>query len=50
MSVKEIAAKLKFSSEFHFSKQFKHKTGLAPSYYRANYLQELGNETFLENQ
>lgn len=42
LSVKEIAAKLSFSSEFHFSKQFKSKTGLAPTYYRRNYLQQLG--------
>lgn len=44
LSVKEIAAKLGFSSEFHFSKQFKLKTGMAPTYYRRNYLQMLGNE------
>ena len=42
LSVKEIAAKLHFSSEFHFSKQFKLKTGLAPTYYRRNYLQMIG--------
>lgn len=42
LSVKEIAAKLSFSSEFHFSKQFKSKTGLAPTYYRRNYIQQLG--------
>lgn len=42
LSVKEIAAKLYFSSEFHFSKQFKLKTGLAPTYYRRKYLQMLG--------
>ena len=42
LSVKEIAAKLSFSSEFHFSKQFKSKTGLAPIYYRRNYIQQLG--------
>ncbi|MHC1693506.1 MAG: helix-turn-helix domain-containing protein [Sphaerochaetaceae bacterium] len=42
LSVKEIAAKLGFSSEFHFSKQFKFKTGLAPTFYRRNYLQQLG--------
>lgn len=44
LSVKEIAAKLGFSSEFHFSKQFKLKTGMAPTYYRRNYLQMLGSE------
>ncbi len=42
LSVKEIAARLSFSSEFHFSKQFKLKTGLAPTYYRRSYLQQLG--------
>jgi AraC-like DNA-binding protein len=42
LSVKEIAAKLGFSSEFHFSKQFKLKTSLAPTYYRQQYLQQLG--------
>ncbi|MFA5468892.1 MAG: helix-turn-helix domain-containing protein [Sphaerochaetaceae bacterium] len=42
LSVKEIAAKLSFSSEFHFSKQFKLKTGLAPTFYRRSYLQKLG--------
>lgn len=45
LSVKEIAAKLGFSSEFHFSKQFKLKTGLAPTYYRRNYLQMIGPES-----
>ena len=45
LSVKEIAAKLGFSSEFHFSKQFKLKTGMAPIYYRRNYLQQLGEST-----
>ncbi|NCB01811.1 MAG: AraC family transcriptional regulator [Spirochaetia bacterium] len=45
LSVKEIAAKLCFSSEFHFSKQFKSKTGLAPTYYRRNYLQQIGPHT-----
>ncbi len=34
LSVKEIAAKLCFSSEFHFSKQFKASTGMSPSEYR----------------
>ncbi|MDC7246459.1 MAG: AraC family transcriptional regulator [Sphaerochaetaceae bacterium] len=42
LSIKEIAATLSFSSEFHFSKQFKAKTGLAPTYYRRNYLQKIG--------
>ena len=45
LSVKEISAKLGFSSEFHFSKQFKLKTGMAPLYYRRNYLQMLGDGT-----
>ncbi len=51
LSVKEIAARLSFSSEFHFSKQFKAKTGLAPTYYRRNYLQEIGPHPYqiLEN-
>ena len=44
LSVKEIAAKLGFYSEFHFSKQFKLKTGMAPTYYRRNYLQMIGTE------
>ncbi|MDY4610320.1 MAG: AraC family transcriptional regulator [Sphaerochaetaceae bacterium] len=34
LSVKEIAAKLCFSSEFHFSKQFKASTDMSPSEYR----------------
>lgn len=42
LSVKEVSAKLGFSSEFHFSKQFKLKTGMAPTHYRNNYLQMLG--------
>lgn len=33
-SVKEIAERLAFSSEFHFSHVFKHMEGLAPSHYR----------------
>ncbi len=44
MSVKEIAERLSFSSEFHFSKQFKAKTSLAPTLYRARYLQEIGSQ------
>ncbi len=43
LSVKEISAQLGFSSEFHFSKQFKHKTGIAPSFYRQQYVQMLGS-------
>ena len=42
LSVKEIAAKLCFYSEFHFSRTFKAYTGLAPTNYRKNYLQKLG--------
>ena len=45
LSVKEISARLGFSSEFHFSKQFKLKTGLAPTFYRRNYLQKIGETT-----
>ncbi|MDT4761977.1 helix-turn-helix domain-containing protein [Sphaerochaeta sp. PS] len=42
LSVKEIAAKLQFCSEFHFSKQFKQSTGSSPSLYRKTHLQLLG--------
>jgi AraC-like DNA-binding protein len=41
LSVKEIAARLCFYSEFHFSRVFKQYTGHAPSHYRARYLQSL---------
>ncbi|MDA3835132.1 MAG: AraC family transcriptional regulator [Spirochaetales bacterium] len=41
-SVKEIAAKLNFYSEFHFSRTFKHYTGMAPTVYRSAYLQQIG--------
>jgi len=41
LSVKEIAAKLFFYSEFHFSRVFKQYTGFAPSFYRIQYLQTL---------
>ena len=41
LSVKEIADRLCFYSEFHFSRNFKQHTGIAPSYYRVQYLQEL---------
>lgn len=44
LSVKEIAEKLGFSSEFHFSRQFKMKTSLAPTFYRKKYVQTLGSE------
>ncbi len=42
LSVKEIAAKLQFCSEFHFSKRFKQSTGNSPSAYRKTHLQLLG--------
>lgn len=42
LSVKEVAAKLQYCSEFHFSKQFKQSTGLSPTAYRSRYLQKLG--------
>jgi len=42
-SVKAISEKLSFSSEFHFSRQFKAHTDLSPSLYRKNYLQKLGS-------
>ncbi len=42
LSVKEVAARLKYCSEFHFSKQFKRSTGLSPTAYRLRYLQKLG--------
>jgi AraC-like DNA-binding protein/mannose-6-phosphate isomerase-like protein (cupin superfamily) len=43
LSIKEIAARLQFCSEFHFSKRFKQSTGLSPSLYRKTHLQLLGN-------
>ncbi|HAF85520.1 MAG TPA: AraC family transcriptional regulator [Sphaerochaeta sp.] len=43
LSIKEIAAKLQFCSEFHFSKRFKASTGSSPSLYRKTHLQLLGN-------
>ncbi|MDY0288630.1 MAG: helix-turn-helix domain-containing protein [Sphaerochaeta sp.] len=43
LSIKEIAAKLQFCSEFHFSKQFKASTGSSPSLYRKTHLQVLGS-------
>ncbi|MEA4859907.1 MAG: AraC family transcriptional regulator [Sphaerochaeta sp.] len=42
LSVKEIADKLQFCSEFHFSKRFKQSTGASPSAYRKTHLQLLG--------
>ncbi len=41
MTINLIADKLKFYSEFHFSKIFKQYTGLAPTNYRKNYIQKL---------
>lgn len=37
-----IADRLKFSSEFHLSRQFKQYTGYAPSHYRNNFFQIMG--------
>ncbi|MGH0053791.1 MAG: AraC family transcriptional regulator [Sphaerochaetaceae bacterium] len=42
LSIKEIAEKLQFCSEFHFSKRFKQSTGSSPSSYRRTHLQLLG--------
>jgi AraC-like DNA-binding protein len=42
LSVKEIAARLSFYSEFHFSRVFKQYTGCAPSRYRTRYRQGIG--------
>ena len=35
LSIKEIAAKLKFSDQYYFSNYFKRKTGISPQKYRA---------------
>lgn len=35
LSIKEIAAKLKFSDQYYFSNYFKRKTGVSPQNYRA---------------
>jgi len=35
LSIKEIAAKLKFSDQYYFSNYFKRKTGVSPQKYRA---------------
>ncbi len=40
-SVKAISERLSFSSEFHFSRQFKAHTDLSPTLYRKNYLQKI---------
>lgn len=42
LSIKEIAAKLNYNSQFHFSKNFKENTGLSPSYYRKTHYQVIG--------
>ena len=42
MPVYEIADKLKFYSEFHFSRVFKQYTGKAPTKYRETYRQHIG--------
>ncbi len=42
MPVYEISDRLKFYSEFHFSRVFKQYTGNAPTVYRATYRQHLG--------
>jgi len=39
LQLHSIAEKLNFYSEFHFSRVFKQYTGLAPSVYRKNYVQ-----------
>lgn len=42
LSIKEIAAKLNYNNQFHFSKAFKENTGLSPSYYRKTHYQIIG--------
>ncbi len=42
LSIKEIAAKLNYNSQFHFSKNFKENTGFSPSYYRKTHYQVIG--------
>lgn len=44
LSIKEIAAKLNYNSQFHFSKSFKDNTGLSPSYYRKTHYQIIGEK------
>ena len=44
MTTAAIAERLKFYSEFHFSRIFKQYTGHPPSVYRKNFLQQLGDE------
>lgn len=43
LSIKEIAEKLQFCSEFHFSKRFKETSGQSPSSYRNTHLQRIGS-------
>jgi AraC-like DNA-binding protein len=44
LSIKEISAKLNYSSQFHFSKCFKDNTGFAPSLYRKTHYQMIGEK------
>jgi AraC-like DNA-binding protein len=37
LSVKQIASRFNFCSEFYFSKRFKESTGLSPTEYRKTY-------------
>lgn len=41
LTVRSIAEKLSFYSEFHFSRVFKQYTGIAPTVYRKNYLNNI---------
>jgi AraC-like DNA-binding protein len=34
LSVKDVAMQLNFSSEFHFSQFFRHRTGMSPTLFR----------------
>jgi len=43
LSIKEIAGKLNYNSQFHFSKSFKDNTGLSPSIYRKTHYQLIGD-------
>ena len=44
LPIVRIAERLSFYSEFHFSRIFKQYTGYAPSIYRKNFLQMIGEE------
>ncbi|MGD1817084.1 MAG: helix-turn-helix domain-containing protein [Pleomorphochaeta sp.] len=44
LSIKEIAAKLNYNSQFHFSKCFKDNTGFSPSIYRKTHYQIIGEK------